>query len=40
MLGENQRAADFSLLDIEGGSHHLSDYRGQWFLLMFHRHLG
>lgn len=40
MLRENQRAAEFSLQDLEGKRHHLSDYRGKWLLLMFHRHLG
>lgn len=33
-------AVPFSLLDTEGRRHELTDYRGQWLLLVFHRHLG
>jgi peroxiredoxin len=35
-----QTAIPFELLDAEGRSHRLSDYRGHWLLLVFHRHLG
>jgi peroxiredoxin len=33
-------AIEFTLLDANGASHSLEDYRGQWLLLVFHRHLG
>jgi peroxiredoxin len=33
-------AVPFSLPDAEGSLHRLEDYRGQWLLLIFHRHLG
>lgn len=33
-------AVDFELSDASGRSHHLSDFRGRWLLLVFHRHLG
>lgn len=36
----NQLAPDFSLPAIDGQRHVLSDYRGRWLLLVFHRHLG
>ena len=32
-------AVPFALRDAQGGEHRLEDYRGQWLLLMFHRHL-
>ena len=35
-----QPAIAFSLCDSEGRSHRFADYRGQWLLLVFHRHLG
>ena len=37
-LGEE--AVPFSLIDTEGRRHELTDYRGHWLLLVFHRHLG
>lgn len=37
---ENERAEEFSLPDIDGVRHSLSDYAGHWLLLVFHRHLG
>jgi peroxiredoxin len=33
-------AIPFELLDAEGRTHRLGDYRGHWLLLVFHRHLG
>jgi peroxiredoxin len=30
----------FELQDTDGRTHRLSDYRGCWLLLVFHRHLG
>lgn len=33
-------AVPFALPDIEGKTHHLTDYNGSWLLLVFHRHLG
>ncbi|MEM7781865.1 MAG: hypothetical protein AAF623_00695 [Planctomycetota bacterium] len=33
-------AVDFELPDAFGSVHRLSDYRGQWLLMIFHRHLG
>jgi peroxiredoxin len=33
-------AIPFSLPDDKGSLHRLDDYRGQWLLLIFHRHLG
>lgn len=33
-------AIPFILNDSAGHSHRLEDYRGQWLLLVFHRHLG
>ncbi len=35
-----QAAKEFELLDLEGRRHREIDYRGQWHLLVFHRHLG
>jgi hypothetical protein len=35
-----QPAFPFDLLDAEGKSHRLGDYRGSWLLMVFHRHLG
>jgi peroxiredoxin len=35
-----QPAVPFHLLDSEGLTHRLEDYRGCWLLLVFHRHLG
>jgi len=35
-----QPAVPFQLLDSEGHSHRLEDYRGSWLLMVFHRHLG
>ena len=32
-------AVPFALPDTQGREHRLEDYRGQWLLLMFHRHL-
>ena len=32
-------AVPFALPDALGREHRLDDYRGQWLLLMFHRHL-
>ncbi|MDE0827568.1 MAG: redoxin domain-containing protein [Vicinamibacterales bacterium] len=32
-------AAPFQLFDTDGRAHRLEDYRGQWLLLMLHRHL-
>jgi peroxiredoxin len=37
---EGRPAIPFALLDAEGRTHRLSDYRGHWLLLVFHRHLG
>ena len=33
-------AITFSLRDSEGRSHHLENYKGNWLLMVFHRHLG
>jgi len=33
-------AVPFTLQDSEGKSHRLDEYRGNWLLLVFHRHLG
>lgn len=33
-------AVEFALPDTQGKLHHLSDYKGAWLLLVFHRHLG
>lgn len=33
-------AVPFELRDAHGGVHRLEHYRGEWLLLMFHRHLG
>jgi peroxiredoxin len=30
----------FALPDADGTIHRLSDYRGRWLLMVFHRHLG
>ena len=32
-------AADFALPDTAGRVHRLADYRDDWLLLVFHRHL-
>ena len=31
---------DFELPDADGVVHRLNEYRGNWLLLVFHRHLG
>jgi len=36
----NTKAVDFALADTHGDTHTLSDHRGRWLLLVFHRHLG
>jgi len=33
-------AVPFQLEDAHGRRHSLDDYRGEWLLLVFHRHLG
>jgi peroxiredoxin len=33
-------AVSFRLQDVDGREHTLSDYRGLWLLMVFHRHLG
>jgi hypothetical protein len=33
-------AIEFALEDIAGAVHRLEHYRGQWLLMVFHRHLG
>jgi len=33
-------ALPFTLRDSEGLTHRLEDYRGDWLLMVFHRHLG
>lgn len=33
-------AVEFSLEDTAGTVHRLEDYRHQWLLMVFHRHLG
>lgn len=33
-------APPFELRDSDGRTHLLSDYGGNWLLLVFHRHLG
>ena len=38
MVGKT--ALDFTLLDHRGTLRSLSDYQGQWLLMVFHRHLG
>jgi peroxiredoxin len=40
MPGVDQPAEDFALPDHLGRIHRLSDYRGSWLLMVFHRHLG
>ena len=35
-----QPAIPFELLDADGVSHRIEDYRGFWLLMVFHRHLG
>lgn len=35
-----QPATAFELTDLNGQLHKLSDYKGSWLLLVFHRHLG
>ena len=35
-----KRAVEFDLQDTAGVRHRLSDERGSWLLLVFHRHLG
>ena len=35
-----QPAIPFELMDLDGKSHRLEDYRGSWLLMVFHRHLG
>ncbi len=35
-----QPALPFELLDTLGNVHRLSDSRGRWLILVFHRHLG
>ena len=32
-------AVPFELPDTQGNTHRLTDYRGRWLLLVFHRHL-
>jgi peroxiredoxin len=32
-------APDFKLLDANGAVHRMSDFSGQWVLLVFHRYL-
>lgn len=38
--GVGRLAVRFTLVDAQGRTHHLDDYRGHWLLLVFHRHLG
>jgi len=33
-------AIPFNLRDSEGHTHHLENYKGNWLLMVFHRHLG
>jgi peroxiredoxin len=33
-------AVPFNLRDSEGHTHHLENYKGNWLLMVFHRHLG
>jgi peroxiredoxin len=33
-------AVPFRLRDIAGRVHTLEEYRGEWLLMVFHRHLG
>ncbi|MCB9919603.1 MAG: hypothetical protein H6832_14465 [Planctomycetes bacterium] len=33
-------AEPFALTDVGGTVHRLEEFRGQWLLLVFHRHLG
>ena len=35
-----QPAAPFRLVDAAGSEHTLDAYRGQWVLIVLHRHLG
>jgi peroxiredoxin len=35
-----QPAVPFELPDLAGDVHRLSDFAGDWLLLVFHRHLG
>lgn len=35
-----QAAVSFELPDADGRLHRLTDYKGGWLLLVFHRHLG
>lgn len=35
-----QPAIPFTLNDSTGRCYRLDDFRGQWLLLVFHRHLG
>jgi peroxiredoxin len=35
-----QPAIEFDLLDTDGNSHRLTEDKGHWLLLVFHRHLG
>ncbi len=44
MMGEQgpmvgRRAAAFQLPDVQGRTWTLDDFRDQWLLLVFHRHL-
>jgi len=36
----NMPAIPFALADSTGQVHSLDDYRGNWLLMVFHRHLG
>jgi len=36
----NQPAVVFAVQDAAGRTCRLSDYRGSWLLMVFHRHLG
>jgi hypothetical protein len=33
-------AIPFNIRDSEGHSHNLESYKGNWLLMIFHRHLG
>jgi len=35
-----EEAEPFELSDVHGNVYRLADYRGDWLLMMFHRHLG
>lgn len=37
---EESSAVEFELTDTESKVHSLEFYRGDWLLLIFHRHLG